>query len=111
MVVPPSARDARKGVQRARAPSPPRRRQNDDEQGRGARQPAFRSDAAPAFAEGFFYVLSDVRSALSKVRAKDGETVAGSGYDLRGPPSFLKSEAYEIASGARPVADHHDDAC
>jgi len=29
----------------------------------------------PAFADGYFYVLSDVRSALSKVRAKDGEVV------------------------------------
>ena len=48
------------------------------------------------------------KSWVAAVRAKDGETVAGSGHDLRGPPSFLKSEAYEIASGARPVADHHD---
>tara|TARA_R110002072_G_scaffold4174_4_gene29483 strand:+ start:1463 stop:2890 length:1428 start_codon:yes stop_codon:yes gene_type:complete len=29
----------------------------------------------PAFADGHFYVLSDVQSALSKVRAKDGEVV------------------------------------
>ena len=44
-------------------------------QSAGRPNPVSSDVPTPAFADGHFYVLSDVRSALSKVRAKDGEVV------------------------------------
>ena len=44
-------------------------------QSQGRPNPVSSDVPTPAFAEGHFYVLSDVQSALSKVRAKDGEVV------------------------------------
>lgn len=44
-------------------------------QSSGRPNPVSSDVPTPAFAEGHFYVLSDVQSALSKVRAKDGEVV------------------------------------
>jgi outer membrane protein assembly factor BamB len=44
-------------------------------QSEGRPNPVSSDVPTPAFAEGFFYVLSDVRSALSKVRARDGEVI------------------------------------
>ncbi len=44
-------------------------------QSKGRPNPVSSDVPTPAFADGHFYVLSDVRSALSKVQAKDGEVV------------------------------------
>ncbi|HIE69597.1 MAG TPA: hypothetical protein EYP98_05210, partial [Planctomycetes bacterium] len=44
-------------------------------QSKGRPNPVSSDVPTPAFADGHFCVLSDVRSALSKVRAKDGEVV------------------------------------
>ena len=44
-------------------------------QSKGRPNPVSSDVPTPAFHEGHFYVLSDVQSALSKVRAKDGEVV------------------------------------
>jgi len=44
-------------------------------QSQGRPNPVSSDVPTPAFADGHFYVLSDVQSALSKVRAKDGEVV------------------------------------
>jgi len=44
-------------------------------QSEGRPNPVSSDVPTPAFADGFFYVLSDVRSALTKVRAKDGEVI------------------------------------
>ncbi|MCR9246924.1 MAG: PQQ-like beta-propeller repeat protein [bacterium] len=41
----------------------------------GRRNPVSSDVPTPAFFDGHFYVLSDVRSALSKVRARDGEVI------------------------------------
>lgn len=44
-------------------------------QSAGRPNPVSSDVPTPAFADGHFYVLSDVQSALSKVRAKDGEII------------------------------------
>lgn len=44
-------------------------------QSEGRPNPVSSDVPTPAFHDGHFYVLSDVRSALSKVRAKDGEVI------------------------------------
>ncbi|MFT6079906.1 MAG: outer membrane protein assembly factor BamB [Planctomycetota bacterium] len=44
-------------------------------QSKGRPNPVSSDVPTPAFVDGHFYVLSDVQSALSKVRAKDGEVI------------------------------------
>ncbi|MFQ5507516.1 MAG: PQQ-binding-like beta-propeller repeat protein, partial [Planctomycetota bacterium] len=57
----------------------------------------------PAFHEGHFYVLSDVRSALSKVRARDGEIL----WTTRLSRNYLWRASPTVADGRVWCMNHN----
>ena len=61
----------------------------------------------PAFSDGHFYVLSDMRSALSKVRAKDGKVL----WSIDMPRDFLWWASPTVADGKVYCMNHNGEVC
>jgi len=72
-------------------------------QSKGRRTPVSTDVPTPAFCNGHFYVLSDVRSALSKVRAKDGKVI----WSIEMPREFLWRASPTVADGTVYCMNHN----
>ncbi|MHC4811689.1 MAG: outer membrane protein assembly factor BamB family protein [Planctomycetota bacterium] len=72
-------------------------------QSEGRRTPVSSDVPTPAFHDGHFYVLSDVRRALSKVRAKDGKVV----WTTQLIPDFLWRASPTVADGKVYCMNHN----
>ncbi len=72
----------------------------------GRRNPVSSDVPTPAFCDGYFYVLSDMRSALSKVRAKDGEIM----WSVAMPNESLWRASPTVADGKVYCLNHNGEA-